>query len=215
MGQSPRALQQGVDPKLIYQTIREEILDQKRCQFQLLSLAVTVTVSVVAYGTAATAPPLVYLMPLVMNTVALVIIFDKAISIQRKVGYLQLMEEHLAQYVWMWERQLDEFRKAVPERPEVPGDPSRKHSYVTTVGLTLLSLNAICVFLFVAAPGAWKWHVDHFPWLSLGSGAIVLAVFVAGAISFGVKRSHLIRGRHSGPQIRETWKTVLDKWKQS
>jgi hypothetical protein len=150
-----------------------------------------------------------------MNAVAVVIIFDKAVSIQRKVGYLQMMEEHLAQYVWMWKRHLDEFRKAVPERAGVSGDPSRKHSYVTTVGWMLLILNAICVLLFVAAPGAWKWHVDNFPWLSLGTGGIVLTVFVAGAIAFWVKRSHLIGGRHSGPQIRKTWEGVLAQWKES
>jgi hypothetical protein len=215
MNHSSQVVQQRIDPQLLYQTIREEILDQKRCQFQLLSLAVTVTAAVVAYGTAATAAASMYLAPLVMNTVAIIIIFDKAVSIQRKVGYLQLMEEHLTQYVWMWERQLDEFRKAVPERPGVPGDPAHKHSYVTTVGLMLMILNAICVLLFAVAPGAWKWHVDNFPWLSLGSIVIALTIFVVGAIAFMVKRWHLVAGRHSGPQIRKTWETVLNQWKQS
>lgn len=215
MNQSSEAVHQGVDPQFIYRTIREEILDQKRCQFQLLSLAVTMTAVVVAYGTSVTVAPLVYLAPLVMNAVAVVIIFDKAVSIQRKVGYLQIMEEHLTDYIWMWERQLDEFRKAVPERAGVSGDPSRKHSYVTTVGWMLLILNAVSILLFVATPGAREWHVENFPWLSLGSDMIALVVFVVGAMSFLIKRSHLIGGRHSGPQIRKTWEGVLARWKKS
>jgi hypothetical protein len=209
-------VQQRIDPQFVYQTIREEILDQKRCQFQLLSLSVTVTAAIVAYGTGATAAAPVYLAALVMNAVASVIIFDKAISIQRKVGYLQLMEEDLQKYDWKWESQLDEFRKALHSSGSVSGgasseDPPRKHSYVTTVGWMLLILNAVCVLLFIAAPGAWKWHVENFPWLSLGSGGIVLTVFVAGATAFRIKRSQLIGGQHSGPQIRSTWTRVLHK----
>jgi uncharacterized membrane protein YbhN (UPF0104 family) len=202
-----------VNPQFVYQTIREEIIDQKHCQFQLLSLAVTVTAGVIAYGTRATAAPPVYLAPLVMNVLAIVIILDKAVSIQRKVGYLQLMEEGWGKCIWMWERQLDEFRKAVPERTGVAGDPPRKHSYVTTVGWMLVLLNSICVFLYVAAPGAWEWHVDNFPWLSLMSAAMVMALSLFGAIAFFVRRSDLVAGRHSGPQIRKTWEGVLVKWK--
>lgn len=202
-----------INPEITYQTIRDEIIDQKRCQFQLLSLAVTVTAAVFAYGTATTSEPLIYLAPLVMNVLAIVIIFDKAVSIQRKVGYLQWMEEHLNEYEWMWERQLDEFRRAVPERAGVPGDPSRKHSYVTTVGLILVILNAISCFLFIATPSSWKWHIQYFPWLSLLTSVIVLAIFVCGIIIFFLKRSHIIKGRHSGPQISETWRRVLEQWK--
>jgi len=174
---------------------------------------VTVTAAVFAYGTATTAEPPIYLAPLVMNVLAIIIIFDKAVSIQRKVGYLQLMEEHLDKYVWMWERQLDDFRKEVPERPRVPGDPSRKHSYVTTVGLMLLILNAISFFLFIATPSAWKWHIQNFPWLSLLTSIMVLAIFICGIIVFLLKRSQLINGRHSGPQIRKIWERVLERWK--
>jgi hypothetical protein len=215
MERSLQNSQTTVDSQFIYRTIREEILDQKRCQFQLLSLAVTVTAAVVAYGTAVTAAAPVYLAPMVMNAMAIVIIFDKAVSIQRKVGYLQLMEEQLGQYNWMWERQLDDFRKAVPERSAFPGDPSRKHSYVKTVGWMLLFLNAICGLLFACAPGAWRWHVDNFPWLSLGCSFIAAAVFIAGAVSFFVKLSRLVGGRHSGPQIRKTWETALANWKRA
>ena len=213
MDQSSQIGHRGIDPQSTYQTIRDEILDQKRCQFQLLSLAVTVTALVIAYATSVTAAPLVYLAPLVMNAVAVVIIFDKAVSIQRKVGYLQVMEEHLGKYTWMWEKQLDEFRKTVPERAGVLGDPSRKHSYVTTVGLMLLILNVVSLLLFVFAPGAWEWHRANFPWLSLGSAAVALTVFVTGAIALWTKRAHLIGGRHSGPQILKTWKSVLENWK--
>jgi hypothetical protein len=202
-----------VDPRIMYETIRDEILDQKRCQFQLLSLSVTVTALVLAYGTGAGAAPPVYLAPLVMNTLAIFILLDKAVSIQRKVGYLQLMEEHLAQYHWMWERQLDDFRKAVPERPTIPGDPARKHTYVTTVGCMLVILNAICVFLYLTGPGAWRWQIRNFPWLSFATGGVVLFVFLFGAIGFVVKRAHLIGGRHSGPQIRKTWQDVLRAWR--
>ncbi len=52
MAQASPVVQQRVDPELIYQTIREEIIDQQRCQFKLLSLAVTMTAGVLAYGAA-------------------------------------------------------------------------------------------------------------------------------------------------------------------
>lgn len=202
-----------VDPQFLYQTIREEIIDQKRCQFQLLSLAVTVTAGVIAYGTGAGAPPPVYLAPLAMNVLAIVVILDKAVSIQRKVGYLQMMEENFNNFVWMWETQLDDFRKHVPQRAGVPGDPSRKHSYVTTVGLMLLGLNVICVFLYVAGPNALKWHGDNLPWLTGLSASVALLLLLFGCIAFFVRRRNLVNGRHSGPQIQQTWMNVLRKWK--
>jgi hypothetical protein len=196
--QASQTADRRVDPQFIYKTIREEVIDQKRCQFQLLSLSVTLTAGVLA--------------PLVMNAVAIVIILDKAVSVQRKVGYLQMMEENFADYTWMWEKQLDEFRKLVPERAGVRGDPARKHSYVTMVGLMLIILNVICCFLFIAAPGAWQWHVENFPGLSLASSGIVLLLLLGGVIVFFVKRSQLLDGRHSGPQIRSTWEQVLRPW---
>ena len=107
---------------------------------------------------------------------------------------------------------MDDFRKLVPERAGVPGDPARKHSYVTMVGFMLIILNGICCFLFVAAPGAWQWHVDHFPGLSLASSGIVLILLSGGVVIFFVKRAQLLRGRHSGPQIRSTWELVLKQW---
>ena len=213
MAKSSPVTQKEIDPEITYQTIREEILDQKRCQFQLLSLSITVTAAVLAYGTGTASSPPIYLAPLVMNSLAIFILLDKAVSIQRKVGYLQIMEENLPHFLWMWERQLDEFRKEVPERAGVPGDPARKHTYVTTVGLMLLILNVISIFLYFTAPGAWSWHVDHFPGLSLASGAIVLVLFILGASGFAFKRAHLISGRHSGPQIRRTWGKVLKEWR--
>jgi len=91
--QVPPPSDRRVDPQFIYKTIREEVIDQKRCQFQLLSLSVTLTAGVLAYGTKADVAPLVFLAPLVMNVVAIVIILDKAVSVQRKVGYLHMMEE--------------------------------------------------------------------------------------------------------------------------
>jgi hypothetical protein len=74
---------QSMDPKFVYGTIRQEILDQKRCQFQIFSMTVAGTALILAYAAGSHAMSLAYLAPLVMNDLSLIIILEKSISVQR------------------------------------------------------------------------------------------------------------------------------------
>jgi hypothetical protein len=205
---------QSLDPHTIYETIRQEILDQKKCQFQLFSITVTVTAGILAYTAGIISIPPIYLVPLFMNDLSLLIILDKAISIQRKVGYLQIMEQKLSEYHWMWEAQLDIFRKKVPLRSSTQKDPSRKHTYITTVGLLLILLNMLCVFLYILGPEAIKWHLTQPQYVTFISNIIGILAFAAGFIILFLKRYQLINGRHSGPSIKNTWEDVLKEYKK-
>ncbi len=95
--------------------MRQEILDQKKCQFQLFGAALTLTAAVLAYAPTARSGPVVYIAPVVMNVLALTIILDKAVSIQRMVGYLQLMESEGSRFLWIWEYDLNLFRETSPK----------------------------------------------------------------------------------------------------
>jgi len=197
------------DPKAVYATIRSEILDQKKCQFQIFSLAVTATALILAYAAGSKAIPVIYLAPMVMNTLVMIIIFDKAISIQRKVGYLQIMERNWETYIWMWETQLDRFRAEVPLAGKA--DPARKHGFVTTVGAMLMGLNLLAAWLGVMATAA-EAEADKVSFLSQQTWPFLF--IGAGLLLWGVQwllyqRYQLIRGRHSGPAIRETWQKAL------
>ncbi len=208
-----------INPELTYRTIRDEILDQKRCQFQLLSLAVTVTALVLAYASTKPSEPSIYIAPVLMNVVAIIIIFDKAVSFQRKVGYLQIMEESLGEGVWKWESNLDNFRKVDPKNSDdgkkskhdetKETDPPRKQSYITTVGTLLVALNCICGYLFSSEVNWWyPSTVYTVQWVNT---AIIAVLLIYGIGTFMRKRHHLIKGQHSGPQIRKIWESVLEK----
>lgn len=190
-------------------------MDQKKCQFQLFSLTVTVTAGILAYAAGTISIPPIYLVPLAMNALTMIIILDKAISIQRKVGYLQLMEQNLNEYEWMWEAQLDIFRGKVPLRPKSKGDPARKHSYITTVGLLLVLLNILCGFLYILGPDALKWHQAQPQYTTFISDFIGILAFSSSIAILIRKRSQLINGKHSGPAIENTWREVLIGYKKS
>src|SRR5262245_37372732 len=98
----------AVNCELTYSTIRQEILDQKKCQFQLFGVAVTVTSAILAYAAGAQPGRLVYVAPVLINVIALWMVLDKAVSIQRNVGYLQFMEQtpNNDQKDWKWETDL-------------------------------------------------------------------------------------------------------------
>lgn len=195
-----------VPPQLVYGSIRQEILDQKKCQFQLFSTAVTVTAAILAYGAASQVGPLLYVAPIVLNLLALVIILDKAISIQRKVGYLQLMEQGYDERPWRWETRLDLFRshERVKSKP-LPGE-CRKHSYVTTIALMLTILNLLCAGLYWCAPKAAN-LAKQMIWLDV----VVFILLIAGPCWGYFKRSSLVHGANSTGEIKNKWKQVIKK----
>jgi len=196
-----------MNKEIIYQSIRDEIIDQKKCQFQLFSIAVTVTSAILAFAKVTTVGPLVYVAPMLLVELALIVIFDKAITIQRKVGYLQKIEQSPKRDNWPWETHLDIYR-ALPEQPYVvnSADESRKHAYVTSVGLMLITLSAFCASLYFFGPtissdGRAVGWVD---------GVIVIILF--SSIYFGAsKRNSLVSGINCSSAISAKWAEAIRK----
>ena len=93
-----------------------------------------------------------YVVPVLINVLALTIILDKALSIQRMVGYLQLMESGYSSRRWMWEYHLDLFRE-IPSK-SVGSDAQRKHTYIRNIALMLLTLNLVGSALYFFGPEA-------------------------------------------------------------
>lgn len=193
-----------VPPDLVYGSIRQEILDQKKCQFQLFSMAVTVTAAILAYGAATQIGPLLYVAPMVLNLLALIVIIDKAISIQRKVGYLQIMEQGFTDRPWRWETHLDKFRTLRGVTLPPSSGESRKHSYVSTIVLMLTILNFLCAGLcwFGPAPST---PARQIGWLDAFAFILLIAAPCLGFF----KRQSLVRGENSTTSIIAKWKKVI------
>jgi hypothetical protein len=189
---------------LVYGSIRQEILDQKKCQFQLFSLAVTVNSAILAYGAASDVGPLLYVAPMVLNLLALIIIVDKAVSIQRKVGYLQMMERDFTGADWKWETHLDRFRVLRGVYWKSSGGGNRRHSYITSITLMFVILNFLCA-------GLWWWgpvsstRPRQVGWLD----AFVLVLLCATLYAGFAKRESLVRGENSSDAITAKWDKVL------
>jgi hypothetical protein len=196
-----------VPSDLVYGSIRQEILDQKKCQFQLFSMAVTVTAAILAYGAATHVGPLVYTAPMVLNLLALIIIIDKAISIQRKVGYLQIMEQEFSDRPWRWETHLDSFRSLRGVLWEPSSGEHRKHSYVTTIALMLTILNFLCASLCWFGP-ARSIAARQIGWLD----ALVFALLIASPCWGFFKWRSLVRGENSTTAIVAKWKEVIRRF---
>lgn len=220
----------------VYKSIREEVIEQKKCQFQILTAAVTFTAAAWAFVSHGPHSSLGYLAPIALDVGALVMILDKAKSIQRMVGYLQVMEEKSGTD-WKWELNLDKFR-GLPEKipkergqaaaPNAAGKagshPSdkladaRKHSYIRTVGILLLALSAFCVLFYaltlVPEVGAAQSQA------AATSGEVVsvlvkllvlglgLATTIFGLTRFVHVRRQLTTGIYSSSEIRKRWKDV-------
>ncbi len=193
---------------LVYGSIRQEILDQKKCQLQLFGMAITVTAAILAYGAAAEVGPLLYVAPMVINVLALIIILDKAISIQRKAGYLKMMEQAFSQGPWMWETHLDLFRSHVPVKPKSSAQEGRKHSYITTVSLMLVVLNLLCAGLCWLSPTPLASSRQE-GWLDV----VVLILLAVGPLWGAKKWLSLVRGSNSTKSITAKWQAVIKEAK--
>ncbi|ARN72635.1 hypothetical protein [Oceanicoccus sagamiensis] len=194
---------------IIYQSIRDEIIDQKRCQFQLFSIALAVTSAVLAYAAATKVHSLVYITPMLLIELALIVIFDKAVTIQRKVGYLKKIEQNPDISLWRWETDLDNYRGhlAVNYQANLSGE-SRKHSYVTSVGVMMMVLALFCAGLFYFGPdGAALPLVDNRAagWIDI----FVLSVLLSTAYFFCSKRKSLVTGVNCSAAISAKWDMIL------
>ena len=201
----------------MYSSIRQEILDQKKCQFNLFGASITMTAAVLAYGAATSVGPLVYVAPILLNVLAVTMILDKALSIQRMVGYLQLMESRYDDYDWMWEYHLNEFRKIAGR--SCGRDTFRRHSYVVTVALVLFVIDALCAALYFAGPTSsalrsspnWS-NVAEF----YGAVDLVVAVLVLWGLVVTLTRwVQLVFGKFTGAAVEQRWLEALAKPKKT
>lgn len=202
-----------INPEIIYRSVRQEILDQKKCQFQMFGAALTVTAAILAYANSTKAAPLVYVVPVLINVLALTIILDKALSIQRMVGYLQLMESGLSPRRWMWEYHLNLFREIPPA--SVGSDAQRKHTYIRNIALMLLTLNLVSSALYFLGPEAVALRAaPSYQSLREIYGAIHLVVIVfnvVGGVVVGRRWWQLVHGDFTSRSIRARWIEVFAK----
>jgi hypothetical protein len=205
-----------ISPKLMYASVRQEILDQKRCQFQIFSAAVTLTAAVMAYASSSTVgrvQPLVFVAPVILNVLALTIILDKAISIQRMVGYLQLMESDTTGRRWMWEYHLNRFRGK--QGRGIGPDQGRKHNYIRTVALMLICLNIGMTLLYFFGPEAVALRqTPVYEKAREVYGAIDLIVLALNIIGIGTawrRWLQLVSGMYTSVAIRKQWEEVLNE----
>jgi hypothetical protein len=204
-----------VEAKVVYRSVRDEILDQKRCQFQIFGAALTLSTAVLAYGVSRTPRPFVYAAPMIMNVMTLTVIMDKALSIQRMVGYLQLMESiQPPAGGWMWEYHLNLFRDLKKRRAsKEDGDSWGKHRYVRNVSLMLMVLNAVFLLLYFFGPETVPLKVSlnhHLLWLWAIDG-LVIALNIFGVCVGGYRLWQLVRGPMSSKGVRKGWKDVFSQ----
>jgi len=196
-----------IPSELMYKSIRQEILDQKKCQFNLFGASVTLTAAILAYSAASNVGPIVFIPPVVLNILATLLILDKATSIQRMVGYLQLMESEFDKHTWKWEYHLSKFRKIPSHRKGVEG--FRRHHYVITVATILIILNVFCCWLFFKGPAVQVLRASD-RWSSLAEfyGAaefVVVALIVVHIITAAIRWIQLMFGKFTGGAVRARW----------
>ena len=195
----------------MYSSIRQEVLDQKKCQFSLFGVCVTMSAAALAFAGAGNVAPVVYVAPMLLNVLGLTIILDKATSIQRMVGYLQLMESKDDQSRWMWEYHLNLFRA---ESGTSEGKEShRQHKYVRMVAIILLFLNAFSAALYYWGPAALELRASpNYNGIKLVYWALHVAVGLINlyGIWIGWRRwTQMVRGEFTSIAIRKRWLKVL------
>lgn len=202
-----------ITPTVIYDSVRQEILDQKKCQFQIFGAALTITAAVLAYAGSAKVGPLVYVAPVLMNVLALTIILEKAISIQRMVGYLQLMEQYTSVRQWMWEYHLNQFREE-PGTSEGP-ESYRKHKYIRNVALMLVILSLVPTLLCILGPNAIELRQSpSYEGLREVYGAIYALLILLNLYGVGIafrRWKQLVQGEYTSKAIRARWLRVINK----
>jgi hypothetical protein len=212
MAKSP-ARRPGIDPTVMYSSIRQEVLDQKKCQFSLFGACVTLTAAVLAYAGTGKATPVIYVAPMLLNVLGLTIILDKATSIQRMVGYLQLMESKPNRSGWKWEYHLNKFRGLRTGRAK--SDAHRKHKYVRNVSLILFVLNAFAVALYGWGPTAIALRASEgYGEVREVYGAIHVGVVLINlfGVYIALKRwKQLVDGEFTSNAVRKKWLKVLKR----
>lgn len=209
---SPVLEPEAIPSTIIYSSVRQEILDQKKCQFQIFSAALTITAAVLAYAGSTKVGPLVYIAPVLMNVLALTLILEKAVSIQRMVGYLQLMEQNPSGGPWMWEFHLNLFRERPKE--ECGSESYRKHTYIRNVALMLVILSLVASLLCIWGPNAIELRQSQsYQGLQKVYGVMyaLLALLNLYGIGLAIRRwKQLVHGEYTSKAIRERWNKVLN-----
>ena len=204
-----------IEAQAIYSSIRQEILDQKGCQFRMIATALTFNAAVLAYANNASVGPLVYIAPIVMNVFALAIILDKALSIQRMVGYLQLMESDHTPRQWMWEYHLNQFRGISVTNGK--SDSHRHHTYVRNVALMLFFLTVLSAALYFLGPEMQELRGQP-TYSSVAEIYRVVGACIGMVVGFAItlivgRWWQLVFGAYSSDSIRQRWYAAFDESK--
>ena len=200
-----------INSTVIYNSIRQEIMDVKKCQFNIFCVSITFTAAILAYAASTKVGPLVYIAPILMNVLCLTIILDKVVGIQRMVGYLQLMESGGISGDAMWEFHLSKFRELTGK--SCGSEEFRKHKYIITVSSIILLINFLSGALYRWGPSAiaLRNETDYYK-VSEFYGAINL--LVSALLALGVllairKWWQLVFGIYTGKAIKDRWSQAI------
>lgn len=135
-----------MDNDMVYSVLRTEILDQRKCQFQMYTMAASITSASLVFAESSGLGFLAFLAPMIFNNASLMMVVIKELSVFRKVAYLQLLEQYPDARKWKWETDLDSFRNDTGYDPGAKR--SHNHTYPLMLCLFINLLNAVSAALY-------------------------------------------------------------------
>lgn len=197
-----------MDRRTVYEALRAEILDQRKCQFQMYTIAAGIAPAALLFADESGMGGVIFLGPLVFNLAALMMVLQKEVSIFRKVGYLQVLETHPKIQEWSWEMDIDAFRRNADQF--AAQDTARHHTYAMMVCLFILMLSTGSGILY------WFYPFTHnAPPISVyARGIFDTITIILCAFSFGFTGHHLyrlVRGADTSSAIHRKWLEILKK----
>ncbi len=139
-----------MNPEIVYQTLRQELLEAYTRQVNLVSFAFTASVALIGYSLVASTPnPLVFLLPLLILALLLVQLNNTGYTIFTISVYIRVFIERRYN-IPPWETQISTLRSVL--RKTRPFDPLRPYSPVTLYDTVLYAVAAtvmggICIGL--------------------------------------------------------------------
>ena len=197
-----------MERKTVYESLRRELLEQRRCQLQMYTLSAGVLPAALLFAEKANLGAFVFPACILFFIAALMMVFNKECSIFRKVGYLRILEENEQIQQWRWESDIDAFRQD-PARFQDTTKGSH-HSYVIMISVFINMLIWISVVLYAIQP----FPAEHLQLPEWHKGVLALScilVAVAGTLGTGISLYGFSYGSDSTSAIYDKWHHVLSK----